>query len=50
MLVGSVSDSWATEAASALNCKISYWPFLYLGLTIGGDFYNPFLSYNSLIS
>jgi hypothetical protein len=38
LLVGvNISDSWLTEAASILNCKVGKIPFLYLGLSIGGD-------------
>ncbi|MCI76429.1 RNA-directed DNA polymerase (Reverse transcriptase), partial [Trifolium medium] len=50
MLVGvNVSDSWLTEAAAALRCKVGNVPFLYLGLPIGGDlrrlgFWEPILT------
>ncbi|KEH41360.1 hypothetical protein MTR_1g049220 [Medicago truncatula] len=38
LLVGiNIGDSWLTEAASILNCKVGEIPFLYLGLSIGGD-------------
>jgi len=38
MLVGvNISDSWLVEAATILNCKVGKVPFLYLGLSIGGD-------------
>jgi len=38
LLVGvNVSDSWLTETASLLNCKVGNVPFLYLGLPIGGN-------------
>jgi hypothetical protein len=38
MLVGiNVDESWLSEAASVLSCKIGRIPFLYLGLPIGGD-------------
>jgi len=37
MLIGvNVSDSWLYEA-SALHCRVSFLPFVYLGLPIGGD-------------
>jgi hypothetical protein len=37
-LVGvNISDSWLSEAASVLGCKVGKIPFLYLGLSIGGD-------------
>ena len=32
-----IGESWLTEAASILNCKVDKIPFLYLGLSIGGD-------------
>ncbi|MCI45360.1 putative RNA-directed DNA polymerase, partial [Trifolium medium] len=32
-----IPDSWLHEAASALCCKVGKMPFLYLGLSIGGD-------------
>jgi len=32
-----IGDSWLIEAASILNCKVGKIPFLYLGLSIGGD-------------
>ena len=38
LLVGIIIvDSWLTEAASIINCKMGKVPFLYLGLSIGGD-------------
>lgn len=38
LLVGvNVTDSWLNEAASMLGCKVGKVPFLYLGLSIGGD-------------
>jgi len=38
LLVGiNIGDSWLVEAASLLNCKVGKIPFLYLGLSIGGD-------------
>jgi len=38
LLVGvNIGDSWLIEAASILNCKVGKIPFLYLGLSIGGD-------------
>jgi len=38
MLVGiNIEDSWLTEAASILSCKIGRVPFMYLSLPIGGD-------------
>jgi hypothetical protein len=38
MLVGiNIADSWLYEAASILNCKVGKVPFVYLGLSIGGD-------------
>ena len=49
MLVGvNVSDSWLTEAASVLRCRVGKVPFVYLGLSIGGDscrliFWEPLL-------
>jgi len=50
LLVGiNVGSSWLTEAASILNCKVGQIPFLYLGLSIGGDprrlsFWEPMMS------
>ncbi|CAJ2678325.1 unnamed protein product [Trifolium pratense] len=50
MLVGvNISDSWLSEAASVLCCKVGKIPFLYLGLQIGGDprrlsFWDPVLN------
>ena len=32
-----IADSWLNEAASLLHCKVGKVPFLYLGLSIGGD-------------
>jgi len=49
LLVGvNISDSWLTEVASILNCKVGHVPFLYLGLSIGGNprrlsFWDPML-------
>ena len=38
LLVGiNIGDSLLIEAASILNCKVGKIPFLYLGLSIGGD-------------
>ena len=38
LLVGvNVPDSWLTEAAMVMNCKVGSIPFMYLGLPIGGD-------------
>jgi hypothetical protein len=38
LLVGvNIADSWLNEAASILNCKVGKVPFMYLGLSIGGD-------------
>lgn len=38
LLVGiNIADSWLNEAASILHCKVGKVPFLYLGLSIGGD-------------
>jgi hypothetical protein len=38
LLVGiNIGESWLVEAASLLNCKVGKIPFLYLGLSIGGD-------------
>jgi hypothetical protein len=44
-----IAESRLTEAASILNCKVGKVPFLYLGLSIGGDprrlaFWNPVLN------
>jgi len=50
LLVGiNITDSWLYEAASILNCKVGKVPFLYLGLSIGGDprrlaFWKPVLN------
>ncbi|GAU34020.1 hypothetical protein TSUD_393660 [Trifolium subterraneum] len=50
MLVGvNISESWLGEAATALCCKVGKIPFLYLGLSIGGDprrlgFWEPVLA------
>jgi hypothetical protein len=49
LLVGmNIADSWLNEAASILHCKVGKVPFLYLGLSIGGDprklaFWDPVL-------
>jgi len=32
-----IGDLWLVEAASILNCKVGKIPFLYLGLSNGGD-------------
>ncbi|GAU51172.1 hypothetical protein TSUD_412070 [Trifolium subterraneum] len=38
MLVGvNIGDSWLTEAASVIGCKVGKVPFVYLGLPVGGD-------------
>jgi len=38
MLVGvNITESWFTEAATLLNCKMGKVSFLYLGLPIGGN-------------
>jgi hypothetical protein len=48
-LVGvNVHDSWLSEAAMVLNCKMGSIPFVYLGLPIGGNprrlaFWEPLL-------
>jgi hypothetical protein len=44
-----VSDSWLSEAALAMNCRVGTFPFVYLGLPIGGDsrkleFWRPMLN------
>jgi hypothetical protein len=50
LLVGiNIGDSWLTEVASILNCKVGKISFLYLGLSIGGDprrlaFWEPVVS------
>jgi len=50
MLVGiNIVESWLTKEASILNCKVGKVPFLYLGLSIGGDprrlaFWNPVMN------
>ncbi|GAU25959.1 hypothetical protein TSUD_373600 [Trifolium subterraneum] len=50
MLVGvNIPDSWLGEAASALRCKVGTIPFIYLGLSVGGDprrlsFWEPVLA------
>jgi len=48
-----VSNSWLNEAALALHCRVGNFPFVYLGLPIGGDprkldFWKPLV--NSVIS
>jgi len=49
LLVGvNIFESWLVEAAPILNCKVGKVPFLYLGLSIGGDprrlaFWDPVL-------
>lgn len=46
-LVGvNVSDSWLSEAALVLSCRVGCLPFVYLGLSVGGnarrfDFWKP---------
>jgi len=38
LLVGiNIGDSWLTQATSILNYKVGKIPFMYLGLSIGGD-------------
>jgi len=38
LLLGiNIGESWLVKAASLLNCKVGKIPFLYLGLSIGGD-------------
>jgi len=38
LLVGiNIADSWLNEAVSIQNCKVGKVPFMYLGLSIGGD-------------
>ena len=38
MLIGvNIPNTWLSEAASVLNCRIGTTPFVYLGLPIGGD-------------
>jgi hypothetical protein len=38
LLVGvNISNSWLVNAARVLNCKLGRIPFLYSGLSIGGD-------------
>jgi len=38
LLVGiNISDSWITEAATVLSCKVGKIMFMYLGLPIGGN-------------
>ncbi|GAU20182.1 hypothetical protein TSUD_352460 [Trifolium subterraneum] len=50
MLVGvNIGDSWLSEAASVLGCKMGKVPFVYLGLPVGGDpcclsFWDPVVS------
>ncbi|GAU46442.1 hypothetical protein TSUD_402090 [Trifolium subterraneum] len=50
MLVGvNIHDSWLSETASALRCKVGKIPFIYLGLSVEGDprclgFWEPVLS------
>jgi len=44
-----VSDSWLSEAALVMNCRVGAFPFVYLGLPIGGDprklnFWRPVLN------
>jgi hypothetical protein len=45
MLVGvNISDSWLNEVASALRCNVGKVHFLYMGLLIGGCFWEPVLA------
>jgi len=50
LLVGmNVAMSWLNEAAMVLNCKVGSIPFMYLGLSIGGNarrlsFWEPLLN------
>ncbi|GAU10875.1 hypothetical protein TSUD_424580, partial [Trifolium subterraneum] len=50
MLVGvNISETWLHAAATALRCKVGKIPFIYLGLSIGGDprrlsFWEPVLN------
>jgi hypothetical protein len=38
MLVGvDIDDSWLVDASLLINCKIGNVPFIYLGLSIGGN-------------
>ena len=38
MFVGvNISESWLAKATSILNCKVGHVPFMYLGLSIGGN-------------
>ena len=44
-----VSASWLSEAALLMNCRVGAFPFVYLGLPIGGDprkldFWRPILN------
>jgi len=32
-----VSESWLSEAALVMNCRVGAFPFVYLGLPIRGD-------------
>ena len=57
MLIGvNIADSMLVEAASILNCKVEKIPFVYLGLSIGGNprrlaFWDPILhTINSRLS
>lgn len=48
-----VSDTWLKEASLLLNCRVGTFPFVYLGLPIGGDsrrldFWKPIV--NNIIS
>jgi len=51
LLVGiNICDSWLSEVASVLSCKVGKVPFLYLGLPIGGNprrlsFWEPVLNH-----
>jgi len=50
MLTGvNVVDSWLTEAAMVMNCRVGMLPFVYLRLPVGGDawrleFWEPVVS------
>lgn len=50
MLMGvNISDSWLTKATYVLHCKVGKVPFVYLGLSVGGDarrlcFWDPVVS------
>lgn len=50
MLMGvNISDSWLAKATYVLHCKVGKVPFVYLGLSVGGDarrlcFWDPVVS------